>query len=440
MPATPHLLTDPDTAAPATSTNSSRRAVAAVGVGNAIEWYDFAIYGTFAAVLGATFFPIADPSLQLLLVFAVYGVALLIRPLGALLFGRLGDVRGRRPAMTIVIVLMGLATAAVGLLPGYLAIGVAAPVLLVLFRALQGLGAGGELGISSVFLVEHAPPGRRGFVGSLQIATMSLGIALGMIVAVALTVIAGDSGSSAGLWRVAFVAALPLGLIGWYVRARVSETGEFLGIDRDSPALRRPWRRLLTHSRPQLWRGFAIMGAGSLAFNTFFIFLPNHVLVRPGSSPGLVWLISGGTLTVTAVAAVLLGHLSDRIGRRPVVAASAAALVVLAVPMTLLAERSAGGLWVAQGLIGIGIGGILSVAMLAETFPPELRATGMAMTAGLATALIGATAPSIDQLLVMRAGILVGPGAYVALVAAVAGLAVWHWDEQRAPVRRPAHP
>lgn len=404
-----------------------RRAVAAVGVGNAIEWYDFAIYGSFAAVLGATFFPSTDPATQLLLAFAVYGTALLMRPVGALVFGRLGDRRGRRPAMTAVIVLMGLATAAVGLLPGYLAIGIAAPILLVLLRAVQGLSGGGELGVSSVFMFEHAPHHRRGAVGSLQIATLSLGMALGMAVAAALIVVQDGALLSAGWWRLAFLAALPLSLIGWYVRSRVDETAAFLDVDAASG--RRPWRRLFSESRSRLWRCFVLMGAGSLAYNVFFVFVPNHLVVDHGAAPGVTWFGTAGALVVTAAAAVVLGHLSDRLGRRRVVAGAATALAALSVPLFLLADRSPAQLVVAQCLIGICIGGVMSVAMVAEGFPVEVRATGVAMTAGLATALIGGTAPAVAQLLTFRAGMPLAPGIYLAVAAAIAAAAVWHWSE-----------
>ncbi|HEU5485953.1 MAG TPA: MFS transporter [Microlunatus sp.] len=415
-----------------------RRAVAAVGVGNAIEWYDYAIYGSFAAVLGATFFPGLDDATQLLLAFAVYGTALLIRPLGALVFGRLGDTQGRRPTMTLVIVVTSLATAGVGLLPGQLAIGLAAPALLVLFRLLQGLGAGGELGVSSVFLFEHAPRGRRGLVGSLQIATMCLGMALGMVVAAVLTTAAGGRLVESGWWRLAFLAALPLGLIGWYVRTRVDETSEFLGRE-TARGGRGPWRALLGARRSRLWRGFAIVAAGSLAYNVFFVFLPNVVAIRHHAG-ATVWYVSGAALLVTALSTILLGHLSDRAGRRPVVGSCAIALAVLAVPLTWLADQSVGAMLVAQCLVGITIGGVLSITLLAEAFPPELRTTGVAMTAGLATALIGGTAPAVAQLMVTATRIGVAPAFYVTAVAAIAGVAVWRWEEApaRAATARPS--
>jgi MFS transporter, MHS family, proline/betaine transporter len=411
-----------------TTGRTTRHAVAAVALGNVVEWYDFAIYGAFATVLGATFFPVGDRTTQLLLAFAVYGTALLVRPLGAWVFGPFGDRRGRRAAMIIVIVLMALATAGVGLLPGYAAIGVVAPVVLMMLRAAQGLGAGGEIGVSSVFMFEQAPEHRRGTVASWQIATLALGIALGMTVGAALSSVSDGAALRSGWWRLAFVLALPLGLVGWYVRSHVDETSQFLALPGTQRLTAQPWRALRKRPRGRLWRGFAVMAAGSLAFNTFFIFLPNHVVASGGAGLASTLLTSASALVVAAAAAAVCGRVSDRVGRRPVVAVSAIILALVAVPVFDLAARSQVDLWLAQCIIGIATGGVLSVAMLAEAFPTELRSTGVAMTAGLATALVGGTAPFVEQIMIKVLPIDSAPGIYVAVVAGLALIAVWRWE------------
>jgi MHS family proline/betaine transporter-like MFS transporter len=408
-------------------------------LGNFIEWYDFAVYGALAIVLGATFFPARDQATQLLLAFAVYGTALLVRPFGAVLFGPLADRRGRRAAMTVVIILMAVATAGVGLLPGYAAIGVAAPVLLVLLRAAQGLGAGGELGVSSVYMFEQAPEHRRGSVASWQVATLALGVACGMTVGAALSWGPGGDALRSGGWRLAFLLALPLGLVGWYVRRRTDETAQFLALEEVQRLSGRPWRRLRKTSRGRLWRGFAVMAAGSLAFNTFFIFLPNHVVTSRHADLSSTLLVSAGALVLAAVSAVVSGRLSDRVGRRPVVACAALVLVATAGPLCGAAVRSGAGLWFAQCVVGVAIGGVLSVAMVAEAFPTELRSTGVAVSAGLATALIGGTAPFVDQTMIAILQIESAPGIYVAVVAAVALIAVWRWSDDESEVPRRTH-
>jgi MFS transporter, MHS family, proline/betaine transporter len=171
---------------PATGATASGRALVAACAGNLVEWYDFAVYGAFATIIAATFFPGSDPSARLLASFAVFATAFLVRPVGALLFGRLGDRAGRRRVLATVIVLMALATAGIGLLPGYTTIGMLAPLLLTLLRSAQGLSVGGESSGATAFVVEYAPEGRRGWYGAWLWSTLALGVAGGIGVAVLL--------------------------------------------------------------------------------------------------------------------------------------------------------------------------------------------------------------------------------------------------------------
>ncbi len=368
--------------------STSRRAIAAACIGNAAEWYDFAIYGALATVVGFVFFPSKDLATALSAAFAVYGTALVLRPLGALAFGRLGDTRGRRTVLITVIFLMTGATAGVGLLPGYATIGLLAPILLVLLRAAQGLAAGGELGAAAVFILENAQSSRRGQAGSWQTATMAVGIGAGMGVAGALSYLFGEDGRWSGWWRIAFLLALPLGLIGLYLRRRVAETQQFVVLQTTSRLLDHPARELWKRHKAAVLRGFCLIAAGSLAFNTFFIFMPNNLISRHGAGLSPTLLVTAAALAAAAVAALALGRVSDRVGRRPVAIGSSAALVVLAVPATVVATRgSLLGLVLAQVVIGMAVAGVLSIAMLGEAFPAPVRSTGVALTAGIATAV-----------------------------------------------------
>ena len=223
---------------------TSRRAVAAACVGNAAEWYDFAIYGALATVIAVVYFPATDPATALSAAFAAYGTALLVRPLGALVFGRMGDRRGRRAVLILVILLMAGATSAVAFLPGYAVIGLLAPIVLVLLRAVQGLAAGGELGVAAVFLLEHAPDSQRGRTAAWHTATMGIGIGFGMaVVAVLSYLFAGESHDS-GWWRIAFLIAIPLGVMGLLLRRRITDTAQFLAVRAGSGILDRPVREL----------------------------------------------------------------------------------------------------------------------------------------------------------------------------------------------------
>ncbi|SDT10320.1 MFS transporter, MHS family, proline/betaine transporter [Friedmanniella luteola] len=415
---------------PVEARSTVRRAVAAACIGNAAEWYDYAVYGALATVIGAVFFPAADAATALSAAFAVYGTALVLRPVGAVVFGRLGDTRGRRSVLVVVILLMTGATAGVGLLPGYASIGLAAPVLLVLLRAAQGVAVGGEVGAAVVFILESAPSSRRGRTASWHTATMALGIGTGMGAAGLLSGLVGDAGSWPSWWRIAFLLALPLGLTGLYLRRRVPETDPFARLQATSRRLDHPIRELWRRHRPAMRRGFCLVAAGSAAFNTFFIFVPNHLVVEHGAALTRTLLGTAATLAVAAGAALALGGLSDRVGRRPVVLGCCAALVVLAVPAIVIATRgSLPGVMAAQLLVGLPVVGILAVAMLGEAFPAPVRSTGVAVTAGVATALVGGTAPWLAQVLVRTTAGETAPGLYVAVIGVVALGAVRRWPE-----------
>jgi MFS transporter, MHS family, proline/betaine transporter len=410
--------------------HASRRAIVAACVGNAAEWYDFAIYGSLATVIGLVFFPTQDLATALSAAFATYGTAFLVRPLGALLFGRLGDVHGRRTVLVRVVFLMAGATTCVALLPGYATIGLLAPVVLVLLRAAQGLAAGGELGVAAVFILENAHHARRGQNAAWHTATMAIGIGTGMAVGGVLSFLFSDIGLDSGWWRIAFLLAFPLGFIGVQLRRRVAETPQFEALRTDSRLVDHPVRELWTYHRSAVLRGFCLIAAGSLAFNTFFIFMPNNLISRRGGELGPVLLVTASALGVLAIAAVALGRLSDHIGRRPVVIGSTLALLIVPVPMSLLTVRgSLVSLFVAEALVGVAVAGVLSVAMLGELFAAPLRSTGLALTAGLATALIGGTAPLVDQLLVTLVDLEAGPGTYVAVMASLALIALRSWPE-----------
>ena len=272
---------------------------------------------------------------------------------------------------------MAGATAAVGFLPGYAAIGVIAPVILILLRAAQGLAAGGELGVAGVFILERAKTRHRGELASWHTSTLALGLGSGMALAALLFVVERANPAEHGWWRLAFVLALLLGLVGMFVRRRVSETSQFLAVWQARETIKQPVPTLWANYRLALIRGFALIAAGSLAVNTFFIFMPNHLAATMRLDTASTLSISALTLLVAAAAAVTLGRLSDLVGRRPV----------------------------------------------------AIRSTGMALSAGLATALIGGTAPVVDQLLVTAVDVDIAPGLYVSLVACLALLALWRWPE-----------
>ncbi|WP_224390025.1 MFS transporter [Pseudonocardia sp. ICBG1293] len=400
-----------------------RRAVAAIAIGNLLEWYDFAVYATLASVLGPLFFPSTSASASLLAGLSVFAVGYVARPVGALVFGRLADSSGRRAGLVAIIVLMGVATVGMGLLPTYAAIGVAAPVLLVVLRIAQGMAIGGEFATATTYLVEIAGPRRRGLYGSITYVTAALGFALGLGVVVLLNAVVTPQGVSDGWWRLTFLLSVPLLLVGRYLRRRATESPAFRAMKAEAAAgttVQAPPSRPI---RPML-QVFGIGIAVAVGSYTVLGFVLSYLLVVVRQPPGVAY---GSALVATLVGAsfvLLAGHLSDRVGRRPMMLAAAASLAVFAFPGYLL--LAAGGFWPALAgqlllwvPVGIGLGVVPS--LYAELFPARNRTTAMAFPHALVTAVFSGTAPLVSTLLVSTTGSLTAPAWYLLAAALVSG-------------------
>ena len=401
------------------------RALVAGGIGNVVEWYDFAVYGAFATVVATTYFPGADPLAGLSASFAVFATAFLARPVGALVFGRLGDRVGRRQVLVVVIVLMAAATAGIGLLPGPASIGVLAPVLLVVLRSAQGLSVGGEAASATAFVVEYAPEGRRGWYGSWLWSTLALGVAGGIGAAVLLARVFPRPVLEDWGWRLAFLVALPLGLVGLYLRLRLDETPRFRAVERAGAVARRPLADTLGGHRGRLLLGLAPVAAASLTFNLFFFYLPGYLATALGIPLPRTLAGALAGLLLVAVAAPALGRLSDRVGRRPLLVTGTVGLLLVVLPAFLLIRRGGpAALTVGYVLVALPLSCLVIVpSYLAELFPTRVRSSALAISYGLGTALFGGTAPLVATLLVRRTGNPMAPAAYAAALAVAAVVA-----------------
>ena len=380
---------------PRARSSSPGRALVAAAIGNAVEWYDFALYGAFATVLASTFFPSTDRGANLLAAFAVFATAFTFRPVGALLFGRRGDA----------------------------SIGLVAPALLILLRLAQGLSAGGEAGAASAFAVEYAPAHRRGWYGGWIWATLALGLAAATGAATLLAWRLPPGMLEAWAWRLPFLVALPVGLIGLYLRRRLDETPRFRALQHAHDLAEWPLREALrAYPRPMLV-GLALVAAASLTFNTFFIYLPNHLVAQRGVP--LARALAGALLglVVMATAAPALGRLSDRVGRKPLLATATLGLLGLTLPVYLLVHRG-GPVGLPLGYLALGalLGCFILPSFLSELFPTRVRSSGLAVTYGLGSALFGGTAPFVETLLVQRIGNPLLPAYYVTAVALLAAI------------------
>ena len=394
----------------------TRRMVAAGTIGNVLEWYDFAIYGYFAPQIGRYFFPHEDPIAQLLSAFGVFAIGYLMRPIGGVIIGHIGDVRGRRAALTVSISAMAIPTFLMGLLPGYQAIGLAAPIGLTLLRMVQGLSVGGEYTSSLVFLIEQSPPQRRGLMGAVGACGTTIGILLGSAVGAAFAASMSPAALEAWGWRIPFLLGIVVGMTGYVLRRYMAEadTVERRGRAPIVETLRDHWR---------LVAGFAGLSVFSaVTFYAGFVYLVSWLQTVDGIAPARALEIN--TLSMVLVLPVLLvaGWLSDRIGRKPLMVLACVGGLLGAVPLFWVLNHPSA-LMVGLGQIGLVLlmglyYGVLP-AILVESAPEGVRCTAVSLGYNLCYGLIGGLTPAAATWLVERSGDENAPAFLIMTSAAV---------------------
>ncbi len=391
---------------------SLTRVVLAASAGNALEWYDFSVFGYFASQIAGAFFPKADPATGLLLTFGTYGVSFLARPVGAALLGSYADRRGRRAALSASILLMTLGTALMVVMPGYATIGIWAPLGILGARLIQGVSAGGEFGGATAFMVEHA--GRRpGFFGSFQFTSQAVSAILGSGVAWALSGVLPPAALDSWGFRLPFVLGLLIGPVGFYVRRHVAESPAFEAGRRTEA----PLRELVGRHGGRVALAAGVVAAGT-AGTYLNIYLPTyahrHLHLAQSSSFGVTFAASVGPLLVTPVAA----HLSDLWGRLPIMVALAGLLCVGAYPAFRLVEAYPNAAVLTCVLVGISVlrAGYTapSAALLAEMFPVRVRAAGMSLGYTLGVVVFGGFAQLAMEWMIGVTGDPTVPGIYMA--------------------------
>jgi MHS family proline/betaine transporter-like MFS transporter len=409
----------------------SRKALAAVIVGNFVEWYDFAIYGYSATVIAKLYFPDTGSATALLATLAIFGATFLFRPLGGIFFGRLGDRAGRRVALSAVVLLMGVTTLLIGLLPDYRAAGLWAPGLLLLLRLLQGFSAGGEYSGAAAFLAEHAPAHRRGMWGGFSAATTTLPFAAAALVILAVTSATTRTAYESWGWRLPFLLAGPFALVGLFIRLRLEDGPAFRQLARDRGVEHAPVREVLRRYRREVLIVLGIATLNAVAFYTVSSYITTYLTATVGLSAGDALISNCVALCVYAVVAPLAGRYGDNHGRRRVLLAGAVALIVMAFPAYLLI--GAGGLLTAlagQMLLSCPLAAVASVVVVAqaELFPTHVRYTGSALGYNIAYAAFGGTAPFVGQYLVAAVNPL-APAFYLMVIAGLSLVAIIRMPE-----------
>jgi MFS transporter, MHS family, proline/betaine transporter len=399
----------------------TRQVVAAV-IGNALEWYDFVVYGFLTVIIARLFFPAQSEYASLLLTMATFGVGFFMRPVGGIVLGMYADRKGRKAALQLIIGLMTLSMALIAFAPPYAAIGVGAPLIILLARLLQGFATGGEFASATSFLVESAPANRRGFYGSLQMVGQSLAALSGAIAGALITRGLAPEQIDAWGWRLPFLFGLIIGPVGLYIRRYLEETEAFVEARRER-AVVNPLRTVVTQNWHGLAVTFGLVICGTISYYVILVYMPTFAKTQLGMSMSDAFTAQIFGLVCLTVAIPIFGTLSDRIGRKPVLMAATIAYFVLLYPMFAWVHADPGlvRLAVMQGvlcsLVGVFFGPISTA--IAEQFPTGVRSTGLAIAYNFAVMLFGGFAQFIVTWLIRETGSPLAPAYYVMFGAVV---------------------
>ncbi|MEO8851633.1 MAG: MFS transporter [Allobranchiibius sp.] len=405
-----------------------RRVVIASFIGNFVEWFDYAVYGYLATTIAVVFFPSGNKKAALLATFALFAVSFLVRPIGGFFWGNLGDRIGRKNALAASILIMSGATFCIGLLPSYATVGMFAPGLLLLIRLVQGFSAAGEYAGSSAFLVEYAPPRKRGLYAAVVPASTAAGLLLGSLIAALLSSLLTEPQLNSWGWRLPFLLAAPMGLIGRYIRNKLEDTPEFRELAAKDDAIKAPTRTLLT----QYWRvGLIASGAvvlNAVGFYVILSYMPTYLSEEMGLDKTKSYIATTLAL-VTYIAFIFgTGMLSDKFGRRRVLMTASVLFFFLTVPAFALLDTSSFAMIL---VVQIVLGGMLTLndgtlpSFLAELFPTHVRYSGFAISFNLSNAIFGGTAPFVATLLINTTGSKLAPAYYLAAAALISLVAVF---------------
>ncbi|MEV8157354.1 MFS transporter [Kocuria salsicia] len=404
-----------------------RRVISASFIGNFVEWFDYAIYGYLAATIAVVFFPDSDPQTALLATFALFAISFFVRPLGGFFWGHLGDKLGRRTALSLSILIMTGATFCMALIPGHASIGIFAPILLLIVRIVQGFSAAGEYAGASAFLVEYAPSNRRGIYAAVVPASTAAGLLFGSLFVAALSaLLSGDQMNSWG-WRIPFLLAAPMGLIGRYVRTKLEDTPVFQELAKDDEVIPAPVRDMFRHHWATLLRACGAVLLNAVGFYMLLSYMPTYLSEEIGFGKTESFLATSLALLSYIGFIFLTGLASDRFGRKKMLLAAGICFILFTVPLFMLLDQ---GTFAVVLLVQVLLGAMLTLndgtlpSFLAEQFPTRIRYSGFAVSFNLSNAVFGGTAPFMATLLISAFDSDLAPAWYLMVAAAVSLVAV----------------
>ncbi|MBK8814652.1 MAG: MFS transporter [Methylococcaceae bacterium] len=384
-----------------------KRVIASTMVGNGLEWYDYALYGTFTALISKHFFPQGDDAVALIATFGIFAVGFLMRPLGAMFFGYIGDRYGRKNALALSILLMAFPTACIGLLPTYKEIGIWAPILLTLIRLVQGVAVGGEFGGSIVYLVEHASRKNKNQMGSLSMLSMLIGLLSGAMIAAGLAHVMPQADFDIWGWRIPFILGFFIGIIGLYIRTKLDESPVFMEAKENGHTSDAPVKEALRQNSKEILLGIGIYLAVTIPFYIQTVFMPSFMVKFLKFSTSDALLIFSLSLLTMMIVAPISAWLSDNKDREVLLKVVLILYVAFALPYLYLLEAKTFALVLTSQIVFSAILGAYIApipTLVVELFPTKTRYTGMSLACNLAAAIFGGTAPILVAKMVTLMG------------------------------------
>lgn len=408
-------------------------------IGNGLEWYDYALYAYMVTTISKLFFPAGDDATNLLATLGIFAVGFIARPFGGVLFGIIGDKFGRRTALVASIFLMAFPTGCIGLLPTYEQIGILAPLLLIVLRMLQGLSLGGAFSGTIIFLVEHAPPNKRGLISSVSLVSLVIGVLLGSLVVMLMQVSLSEAQFESWGWRVPFLLGVPFGFVGMYIRNHVEESPVYEEAKQNGALSKTPVRDVLAHEWKHVLQTVGIYISVVMPFylvTAYFITFTENTL---GRSRTEALLLNVMVMVILLVLAPLSAALSDRIGRRKLLMCAAAAFLLFSYPIfSLLLMKDLNSIILGHIFFAVLVSIYTApvMAVLVEIFPTRVRYTGMALSYNISAAVFGGTAPLVAQWLINQTGDVHSIAYYVMVCAVVSLIALFFYrDRYKEPLQ-----
>ncbi|MEQ1637709.1 MAG: MFS transporter [Methylococcales bacterium] len=374
------------------------KVIASTMVGNGLEWYDYALYGTFTALISKHFFPPGDDAVALIATFGIFAIGFLMRPLGAMFFGRIGDKFGRKNALALSILLMAFPTACIGLLPTYAAIGIWAPILLTLIRLVQGIAVGGEFGGSIVYLVEHASPNNRNVIGSLSMLSMLVGLLSGALIATALAEFMPAEAFDSYGWRIPFILGFFIGIVGLYIRSKLDESPMFIEAQDAGHISDAPIKDALQQNYQEILLGIGAYLAVTIPFYIQTVFMPSFMVKYLNFSTADALLLFTISLITMMIVAPVSAIFADKKDRETLLKWILITYGLFAIPyITLLDYKTFTFALCSQIAFSAILGAYIAPipTLVVELFPTKTRYTGMSLACNLAAAIFGGTAPIV---------------------------------------------